>query len=91
MTASAPRPQGVIRRDAVRLVSQPAVVDCPGGGPDEGALTVVPLMDGDRVAGLEIRCGCGRSTLVECVYREPAPSQAIPQAPSQDRRQDSSR
>jgi hypothetical protein len=63
----APRPsRGVIRRDAVRVVSQPAMVDCSGS--HASAITVVPLMDGDRVAGLEVRCGCGASALIECVY-----------------------
>ena len=66
-------PKGVLRRDSVRIVKQPAVVDCAGATKDSGALSVVPLMDGDRVAGLEIRCNCGSSTLVECVYAEEAP------------------
>lgn len=64
---SAQRPsRGVIRRDAVRVVSQPAMVDCSAS--HASAITVVPLMDGDRVAGLEVRCGCGASALIECVY-----------------------
>jgi hypothetical protein len=25
-------------------------------------------MDGDRVAGLEVRCACGARAVVECVY-----------------------
>jgi hypothetical protein len=58
--------RGVLRKDAVRIVSQPALVDCSGA--HDNAITVVPLMDGDRVAGLEVRCGCGASTLIECVY-----------------------
>ncbi|MGE3173698.1 MAG: hypothetical protein AB7O97_13825 [Planctomycetota bacterium] len=60
--------KGVLRRDHVRLVAQPAVIDCAGS--DQGTpMTVVPLMDGDRVAGLEVRCGCGASTLIECIYQ----------------------
>jgi hypothetical protein len=63
----APRPsRGVIRRDAVRVVAQPAMVDCSSS--HASAITVVPLMDGDRVAGLEVRCGCGANALIECVY-----------------------
>ena len=62
--------QGIIRRDDVRVVTQPAIVDCAGASKDGGAISVIPLMDGDRVAGLEIRCSCGSSTLVECVYPE---------------------
>ena len=67
-TPSAPS-KGVIRRDAVRVVRQAAMVDCgastPGGA---GPIAVVPLLDGDRVAGFEIRCSCGSSAVVECVY-----------------------
>jgi hypothetical protein len=63
---------GVIRRDAVRLVAQPALVACGAGGDGTAAqpLTVAPLLDGDRIAGFEIRCGCGVSAVVECVYAQ---------------------
>ncbi len=68
-TAPATPSKGVIRRDAVRIVRQAAMVDCGtvshGGA---GPLAVVPLLDGDRVAGFEIRCSCGSSAVVECVY-----------------------
>lgn len=66
-----PRP-GVIRRDAVRMVRQPALVDC-GVATDGRAsrpIAVVPLLDGDRIAGFEIRCGCGSTAVVECLYAE---------------------
>lgn len=63
--------KGVLSRDSVRVVSQPALVDCSSN--DQGrTLTVVPLMDGDRVAGLEVRCSCGANTLIECVYQPEA-------------------
>lgn len=64
--------QGVIRRTAVRLVGQPALIDCGSNaaGHKAGTLAVVPLLDGDRVAGFEIRCGCGASAVVECVYEK---------------------
>jgi hypothetical protein len=61
-------PKGVIHREAVRMVRQPALVDCSSAGPAKGPIAVVPLLDGDRVAGFEIRCGCGASAVVECVY-----------------------
>jgi hypothetical protein len=70
MADTSPSPQ-VIRREAVRLVRQPALVAC--GNPaaqGQGSLAVVPLLDGDRVAGFEIRCSCGSTALVECVYPE---------------------
>lgn len=65
----------VIRRETVRVVEQPAMLGC--GEDAVGATTpmaVVPLMDGDRVAGFEVRCGCGASAVVECLY-EDTPSQ----------------
>ncbi|MBM3975213.1 MAG: hypothetical protein FJ301_14055 [Planctomycetes bacterium] len=68
-TAETQKP-GVIRRDAVRVVAQPAMVACgaPADGKAAHALTVVPLLDGDRIAGFEVRCGCGAATVIECVY-----------------------
>ena len=62
----------VIRRDNVRLVAQPAMLDCgtATNGKNATPLAVVPLLEGDRVAGFEIRCGCGASAVVECVYEE---------------------
>jgi hypothetical protein len=74
MTEPEPKP-GVIRRDAVRLVRQPAMVDC-GTSPTGHAsqpIAVVPLVDGDRIAGFEIRCGCGATAVVECVYAQETP------------------
>lgn len=65
----------VIRRETVRVVEQPAMLGC--GEDSVGATTpmaVVPLMDGDQVAGFEVRCGCGASAVVECLY-EDTPSQ----------------
>lgn len=70
----AKRRQGVIHRDDVRMVSHAAMIDC-GSAPDghaTGTITVVPLLDGDRIAGFEIRCGCGTSAVVECVYKNEA-------------------
>lgn len=68
------RNPGVIRRDAVRLVAQPALVDCNRDG-EHGArsIAVVPLLDGDRIAGFEVRCGCGAAAVVECVYAKETP------------------
>jgi hypothetical protein len=71
--SDAPSSPRVIRRDAVRLVQRPALVDCSSAAtPGQGPLAVVPLLDGDRIAGFEIRCGCGSSAVVECVYPTPA-------------------
>jgi hypothetical protein len=55
----------VLRASSVQRIDKPVLVDCGGG---EGSITVVPIADGDRVAGLEVRCQCGNSVLIECVY-----------------------
>jgi len=68
--AESPSNPGVIHRDSVRLTKSHALVDCgsAAAGRGQGAIAVVPLLDGDRIAGFEIRCGCGTSAVVECVY-----------------------
>ena len=65
-----PQRSGVLPRDRVRVTRQPAQLDCGTAvnGKPSGTLAVVPLLDGDRVAGFEIRCGCGAAAVVECVY-----------------------
>lgn len=61
--------RGVLRREAVRMVPQPAQVGCADhSAPGSGAIAVVPLMDGDRIIGFQIRCGCGSTAVVECMY-----------------------
>jgi hypothetical protein len=63
---------GVIRRDAVRFVQKPALIDCgtAAAGHTAQPMAVVPLLEGDRIAGFEIRCGCGATAVVECVYQK---------------------
>ena len=65
----------VLRRDAVHVLEHPALVECGSNSPEHSdrAITVVPLLDGTRVAGFEVRCGCGTSAIVECVYTNEAP------------------
>ena len=48
------------------------MVECgPAGiGKPAHTLAIVPLLDGDRLAGIEVRCGCGATAVVECVYAE---------------------
>lgn len=66
-----PTQKGVIRRTAVRMASQPTQVECgTSNGAGTHPIAVVPLLDGDHIAGFEIRCGCGASALVECIYQE---------------------
>lgn len=58
---------GVIPAHAVKRVAQPVMVEC-GAGNAQDALSVVPLLEGNRIAGFEVRCRCGESVIVECVY-----------------------
>jgi len=79
MTSKTGTQHNVIRSTSVRMASQPAMLECgtvtdaPAGTP----IAVVPLLDGDRIAGFEVRCGCGASTVVECVY-EGSPNEDNP-------------
>lgn len=34
-------------------------------------ITVIPLVQGDDLEGLEIRCRCGAQAVVDCVYDPP--------------------
>ncbi|MFO1076186.1 MAG: hypothetical protein U1E73_00505 [Planctomycetota bacterium] len=67
--------QGVIRRDKVRVLGAPALVEGGAHAQHAGAsISVVPLLDGTTIAGFEIRCSCGTSAVVECVYTQEAQS-----------------
>ncbi|MFK7740443.1 MAG: hypothetical protein AB8H80_08965 [Planctomycetota bacterium] len=80
MSAQQNPPRNVIRRDTVRVVPQAAMLDC-GDATDSTKgqpIAVVPMLDGDRIAGFEIRCGCGASAIVECVYENPPPDDPPP-------------
>ena len=61
---------GVISGKSVRRLEQAVLVDVDGDiqSSHGNALTLTPLIDEDRVAGMEIRCGCGAHAIVECVY-----------------------
>jgi hypothetical protein len=61
--------RGVIPAHAVKRVEHPVLVDC-GAEPGKTAISVVPILDGGRVAGFEVRCRCGATVIVECVYEE---------------------
>ncbi len=70
--AEPPAPRGVIPGNAVRRADQPVLVDCgQGAGESKGhPISVIPLIDGSTIAGFEVRCSCGASVIVECVYEE---------------------
>ncbi len=62
----------IISADRVQRVTQPVVLNCstPTPGRTDGPITVIPLVDGADVAGLEIRCSCGANVVIECVYED---------------------
>lgn len=60
---------GVIRAAAVRHVPHAAWLT-DGGSTPGGTMTVVPIVADGKVAGIEVRCRCGESVLIECVYEE---------------------
>ena len=55
----------------VRQVDAPVLVECTGN-PDHPSetITVIPLAEGGAIQGFEVRCQCGASVVVECVYDE---------------------
>lgn len=56
---------------SVRRADQPVLVDC-GTGKDghAGTMTVIPLTENGRIQAFEVRCQCGSSVIVECLYEE---------------------
>ena len=62
--------RGVISADNVRRVAQPAMV-AEGSSAPGGAMTVVPIVDDGQIEGIEVRCRCGESVLIECLYAGP--------------------
>ncbi len=55
----------------VTLGAQPAILTCEGGpapGAADSSIVVIPVMDGDVIRKLRIRCGCGRTTEIDCSY-----------------------
>lgn len=64
-----PKAGGVLRAGAVRHVPHAAWVT-EGGATAAGTMTVVPIIADGRVAGIEVKCRCGESVLIECVYED---------------------
>ena len=64
--------RGVIPAKVVRRTAQPVLVDCSSQseGATQHPISVVPILEGDSIAGFEVRCSCGASVIVECVYEE---------------------
>jgi len=61
----------VIPSRNVRKEDVPVLVEChanPDGRSD--TIAVVPLTSDSTIHGFEIRCQCGASVIVECIYQE---------------------
>ncbi len=56
-----------IPAERVVHVQQPALV---AGGSQDGSesVTVIPIVEGQHIVGLEIRCRCGSHAVVDCIY-----------------------
>ncbi len=67
-----------IPANRVVTVNKAAIV---AGSADTGThpITVIPLVSGNHVAGLEIRCRCGAHVVVDCVYDESAVAAVAPE------------
>ena len=48
-----------------------SVVVASSADTDAHPITVIPLVQGDHLEGLEIRCRCGAQAVVDCVYDGP--------------------
>ncbi len=56
---------------SVRRTEQPVLVDCSTGADGHaGAMTVIPLTENGQIHAFEVRCQCGSSVIVECLYEE---------------------
>ena len=65
-----PQPPRTLPANPPRATADRVVVD-PGCGDGDDAMTVVPIVADDRVAGFEVRCRCGSRIFVECVEGDP--------------------
>ena len=70
--AEPPTHRGVISGKMVRRIDQPVLMDCSQGTaePTSHPITVVPVIEDDSIVGFEVRCSCGASVIVECIYEE---------------------
>ena len=61
----------VIPASRVQAGTAPVLVDCHAGADGKlNTIAVVPLTEGGSIHGFEVRCQCGSSVIVECVYEE---------------------
>ncbi len=62
--------RGVIRAQSVKRIDQPVFI-ADGSATPGGAMTVLPIVDRGQIEGIEVRCRCGESVLIECLYQAP--------------------
>ena len=62
--------RSIIPADIVHRTSQHVLVDNAENVNCENdrTVSVVPLMSGNQVSGIEVRCSCGSIVVIECVY-----------------------
>jgi len=61
----------ILRPTEVRRISQPIILDPTSGSEgNDNCMSIIPVMDGEEIAGMDIRCNCGSRMLIECVYDE---------------------
>ncbi len=62
----------VIRASDVNRVTQPVLLNCTeqSGEAEASPMAVVPIVDSGVVKGFEVRCRCGSSVVIECIYGE---------------------
>ena len=60
-----------VRVPATRVQAGPAPVVLTGGtGQGAGGARIVPFVEDGIVRYLEVHCGCGKVTVVKCLYDE---------------------
>ena len=65
------RARQVIPSRSVRRAEQPVLVDCSASSDGHsGTMTVIPLTENGEIHAFEVRCQCGSSIIVECLYEE---------------------
>ena len=61
----------VIRARDVHSVRAPVLVESHQSADGHtDTIAIVPLADGNEIKGFEVRCQCGASVVIECVYEE---------------------
>lgn len=61
----------VLRSNEVREVSQPIMLDpMSGANGSNNSMAIAPVLQGEKIVGIDVRCNCGSRVLIECIYEE---------------------